>query len=90
MLELVHHKLLTIVLSFTPKLHFFLYHAIYQTQEIKGYTTMVKDRIERAHQRRHQIASLGATIWNKMGVMKMQAKYERIKYNESNIDVKNN
>ena len=43
---------------------------------------MGENHIERAHQRRHQITSLGATNRNKMVNMKIQEKYERVRYNE--------
>ena len=49
---------------------------------------MGEDHIEIAHQRRHCISPRSATNQNKKGNMKMQAKYERIIYNESIIDVK--
>ena len=49
---------------------------------------MVDDRMERAHQGRHLISSQGATNLNKMAKMKMQAKDERIRYNEIIPDVK--
>ena len=60
----------------------FLDRVIYQIQKIKGYTTMGENHIERAYQRRHQITSLGATNQNKMVNMKIQEKYERVRYIE--------
>ena len=56
-LKLVRQKWLTIGLSFTPKVDLFLDCVIDQIHEIKGCTTLGEDRIEIAHQRRHQIAS---------------------------------
>ena len=56
-LEFVCQKWLATGLSFTTEVHSFLDHVIDHIQEIKCYTTMGEDHIERAHQRRHRIES---------------------------------
>ena len=66
----------------------FLDHVIDQIQEIKCYTTIVEDRIERAHQRRHKISFWGATNQNRIGKMNIEAKDDPIGYNKSIADVK--
>jgi hypothetical protein len=67
-------------LSFTPKFHILLNHALSQLRRMKGFHDMGEDRIERAHQDRMINEARLMRLRNKGLQMDSQAKFQGMKH----------